>query len=258
MKSKKQHQQTNEGFVYIIKDENSRIKVGASKHPEKRFSDIRAMAGLEIVQVYITPPTANYKQVCESTLDYFKIYKHYGDWLHTGSFKAVKEYVDSALKLIKAVERPSLPALPALQTVQADIQETQKEFLTKFKKTIDRTSIDDARLWFSLLGEEYGEVAGELTVKNYKDINWKNLTAELADLLYVTLGFANAMELPVLSFFKEIHKANMRKVDAEGNPIFRDDGKVLKPEGWQPADLEGLWQAFEHIRLIKGKNGCNC
>jgi predicted HAD superfamily Cof-like phosphohydrolase len=36
-----------------------------------------------------------------------------------------------------------------------------------------------------------------------------------------------------------IHKANMAKVGPDGWIVRREDGKVLKPEGWTPPDIEG-------------------
>ncbi|MFT7153620.1 MAG: putative HAD superfamily Cof-like phosphohydrolase [Alteromonas macleodii] len=32
--------------------------------------------------------------------------------------------------------------------------------------------------------------------------------------------------------FDEIHRSNMSKLDAEGNPIYREDGKVMKGENY--------------------------
>jgi predicted HAD superfamily Cof-like phosphohydrolase len=36
--------------------------------------------------------------------------------------------------------------------------------------------------------------------------------------------------------FEEVHGANMRKLGPDGKPIYREDGKVLKPEGWTGPD----------------------
>lgn len=40
--------------------------------------------------------------------------------------------------------------------------------------------------------------------------------------------------------FDEVHRSNMSKLDANGNPIYRADGKVLKSELYSPADLSFL------------------
>ena len=58
----------------------------------------------------------------------------------------------------------------------------------------------------------------------------------LVDLIYVTLGLANASGIDLAPLFSAVHEANMRKVggglDAKG--------KARKPEGWKPADVEAL------------------
>ena len=37
-----------------------------------------------------------------------------------------------------------------------------------------------------------------------------------------------------------VHQSNMSKLDEKGNPIYRDDGKVLKGPNYQPPDLSDL------------------
>lgn len=58
----------------------------------------------------------------------------------------------------------------------------------------------------------------------------------LCDLLYVVYGAAVAWGIDLGPFFEAVHKANMAK-DGGGN---RADGKILKPEGWRPPDIEGI------------------
>jgi predicted HAD superfamily Cof-like phosphohydrolase len=50
----------------------------------------------------------------------------------------------------------------------------------------------------------------------------------LCDILYVTFGAANSLGVDLESHFDAVHAANMRKI---GGPT-REDGKILKPEGW--------------------------
>lgn len=58
----------------------------------------------------------------------------------------------------------------------------------------------------------------------------------LADLLYVVLGAAVEYGIDMAPIFEAVHEANMRKT---GGPV-RADGKILKPDGWQPADIAAL------------------
>ena len=59
---------------------------------------------------------------------------------------------------------------------------------------------------------------------------------ELTDLLYVTYGAILACGVDPDPVFAEVHRANLSKA---GGPR-RDDGKILKPPGWQPADVRGV------------------
>lgn len=61
----------------------------------------------------------------------------------------------------------------------------------------------------------------------------------LGDLLYVTLGACVSFGIDITPVFEEIHKSNMAKL---GGPK-RADGKQLKPEGWQPPDIESILAA---------------
>lgn len=76
--------------------------------------------------------------------------------------------------------------------------------------------------------------------KQFPDPDIEETIDGLCDLLYVTFGTAVAMGIDLDPFFEEVHRANMAKLDGPK----REDGKQLKPEGWQPpnhrAILEGL------------------
>lgn len=58
----------------------------------------------------------------------------------------------------------------------------------------------------------------------------------LCDLLCVVHGAALEFGVDLDIFWPEVHRTNMAKA---GGPK-REDGKVLKPEGWQPPDIAGL------------------
>lgn len=51
---------------------------------------------------------------------------------------------------------------------------------------------------------------------------------EACDVLYVTFGFFVSLGIRPDVFFREVQYANMSKVDKNGNPIIREDGKILK------------------------------
>ena len=60
----------------------------------------------------------------------------------------------------------------------------------------------------------------------------------LADTLVVVYGTAAEYGIDIDMVFDVVHETNMAKKDG---PV-REDGKKLKPEGWQPPDIEkALW-----------------
>jgi predicted HAD superfamily Cof-like phosphohydrolase len=62
----------------------------------------------------------------------------------------------------------------------------------------------------------------------------------LGDKLYILLGtiLKHGMQDKIIDVFNEIHASNMSKLDSNGNPIFREDGKILKGENYFKPNLK--------------------
>jgi predicted HAD superfamily Cof-like phosphohydrolase len=92
----------------------------------------------------------------------------------------------------------------------------------------------------ALIDEEYREVkeaiAALRTNPAASAVDLTDLASELVDLLYVTYGALSAIGVPTEDIFGAIHEANMLKLTGPK----REDGKQLKPEGWQPADVKAI------------------
>ncbi len=63
---------------------------------------------------------------------------------------------------------------------------------------------------------------------------------ELADLVYVCYQYAENMRWNLDEALDRVHKSNMSKLGADGKPIYRDDGKVLKGPNYEPPNLTDL------------------
>ena len=63
---------------------------------------------------------------------------------------------------------------------------------------------------------------------------------ELADLVYVCYQYAENQRWDLDEALDRVHKSNMSKLDDNGQPIFRQDGKVLKGPNYAPPNLEDL------------------
>ena len=63
---------------------------------------------------------------------------------------------------------------------------------------------------------------------------------ELADLVYVCYQYAENMGWFLDEALNRVHESNMSKLDKDGKPIYREDGKVLKGPNYKPPDLSDL------------------
>lgn len=70
------------------------------------------------------------------------------------------------------------------------------------------------------------------------DYNLVETADALTDLMVVIVGMALEMGIPLDHTWVEVHRSNMAKVQPDGTVKRREDGKVLKPEGWTKPDIE--------------------
>jgi predicted HAD superfamily Cof-like phosphohydrolase len=96
---------------------------------------------------------------------------------------------------------------------------------------------DRRALRMKLLVEELTEFRESLCASDLE-----GCAQELADLIYVAIGAGLEFGLPLGEVWRAIHEANMAKADpVTGKVTKREDGKVLKPDGWQPANIKALF-----------------
>jgi predicted HAD superfamily Cof-like phosphohydrolase len=86
-----------------------------------------------------------------------------------------------------------------------------------------------------LLDEEVGELAEAVASERLDRI-----AHELADVVYVAYGTAVSYGIDLDAVIAEVHRANMTKLDVDGRPIRRADGKILKGPNYRPPDVEGV------------------
>jgi NTP pyrophosphatase (non-canonical NTP hydrolase) len=71
-------------------------------------------------------------------------------------------------------------------------------------------------------------------------VNATECLKELADLVYVCYQYAENLGWDLDKALDRVHESNMSKLDENGNPIYREDGKVLKGPNYQPPNLTDL------------------
>jgi predicted HAD superfamily Cof-like phosphohydrolase len=121
-----------------------------------------------------------------------------------------------------------------------------KEFHEAFghKVAPAEITIKDLELRQRLLEEEFSEVLECMWERNDLGLDNKSwrlgLLKEICDLQYVLSGLAVELGLDVEKAFRRVHKSNMSKLDDNGKPVYREDGKVLKSKNYKAPNLEDL------------------
>lgn len=95
-------------------------------------------------------------------------------------------------------------------------------------------------LRYKLLADEVVELAEEVQVFMDTGLLTANFIKELADVQYVLSGFAIALGIDLDKATELVHESNLTKLDEFGNPIYREDGKVLKGPFYEEPDLSSL------------------
>ncbi len=96
---------------------------------------------------------------------------------------------------------------------------------------------DEVTLRYNLMREENEE---------YLDAAKKGDLVEIADALgdqlYILCGtiLRHGLQHKIEEVFFEIQRSNMSKLDANGNPIYREDGKVLKSDLYFKPDIASI------------------
>src|ERR1700712_2044034 len=98
--------------------------------------------------------------------------------------------------------------------------------------------LEQIDLRLALIEEEVAElrqaaVAGDLV----------GIADALADIIYVAYGSAHVYGIDLDSVLDEVHASNMTKLGADGRPIRRADGKVLKGPDYRPPNVKAILDA---------------
>jgi predicted HAD superfamily Cof-like phosphohydrolase len=112
----------------------------------------------------------------------------------------------------------------------------QEQFMTACDQTVQGLNLAQFQMYCNLIAEEMGELSQAMTSDN----SVETLDA-LIDILVVTIGAIHSIGADAEGAWKEVMRTNFAKIDPEtGKVRKREDGKVLKPEGWQPPNLRPL------------------
>ena len=100
----------------------------------------------------------------------------------------------------------------------------------KDKPSFSSEKINSLR--YDLIQEELEEFKEAL-----KNNDLLEVADALTDILYVTYGAGHAFGINLDNCFEEVQLSNMSKLGSNGNPIYNDQGKVMKGPDYFKPDL---------------------
>ena len=107
----------------------------------------------------------------------------------------------------------------------------QEKFMRACEQTVGEFNEAQYQLYCNLISEEFNELIASTTMVDDLDA--------LIDILVVTIGAIHSLGADAEGAWKEVMSTNFAKIDKQtGRVRKREDGKVLKPAGWTPPNLE--------------------
>ena len=117
-------------------------------------------------------------------------------------------------------------------TKEKEDQMSVMEMAKEFSKVLDQTP--DPNLYSRLIIEEYQEwlLDSQTEVEELK---------ELADLVYVIYGYANARRYDLDEALRRVHANNLgRCIQPDGTILRREDGKIIKNKDYPKVKLDDI------------------
>lgn len=110
----------------------------------------------------------------------------------------------------------------------------QEKFMKACDQSTSEFNQDQFDLYVNLIDEEFKELREAIAAGDRKE-----MLDALLDIMVVTAGAIHSAGFEGEGGWKEVMRTNFAKIDKEtGKVRKREDGKVLKPLGWTPPELE--------------------
>jgi predicted HAD superfamily Cof-like phosphohydrolase len=109
----------------------------------------------------------------------------------------------------------------------------QEKFMRACDQSVNEFNEQQYKLYLDLMEEEWKELKAALVMNDPVE----QLDA-LLDFIVVTIGAIHSAGFDGEGGWKEVMSTNFNKIDKQtGKVRKREDGKVLKPQGWVAPDL---------------------
>lgn len=117
------------------------------------------------------------------------------------------------------------------------VSEFHKKFKVEQNESPTLISEEDWILRHKLMKEENQEYLDACATNDLVEV-----ADALGDQLYILCGtiLKHGMQHKIEEIFDEIQKSNLSKLDEQGNPIFRGDGKILKGVNYFEPNIKNI------------------
>lgn len=115
------------------------------------------------------------------------------------------------------------------------LKEFNNKYGIKYREELQNNpSVDSNLIRYELMKEENEEFLNALYNNDIVEV-----ADAVGDMLYILLGTVLDLGLQdkIIDIFYEIHNSNLSKLGEDGNPIYREDGKLLKGPNFFPPNL---------------------
>jgi predicted HAD superfamily Cof-like phosphohydrolase len=126
---------------------------------------------------------------------------------------------------------------------------TLKEAINAVKEFHDAFGIENAYQPKAEIGESQITLRHKLMKEENEEYleaaengNLVEIADALGDQLYILCGtiLKHGLQDKIVEVFQEIHRSNMSKLDENGKPIYREDGKVMKSDLYFKPDISSI------------------
>jgi predicted HAD superfamily Cof-like phosphohydrolase len=117
-----------------------------------------------------------------------------------------------------------------------------KEFHTAFGLGVSETPKGDLGEAINMLRYNLMKEENEEYLEAVQNNDKVEIADALGDMLYILCGtiIEHGLQHKIEEVFDEIQRSNMSKLDHDGKPIYREDGKVMKGPNYFKPDFSAI------------------
>lgn len=151
-----------------------------------------------------------------------------------------------------------LPAIPSPRDPEALVRQFHATYRMPLSTAAADVDIERIHMRMALIAEEFAELMGAVYGEDAEQAVLATVAAAvasdagtrdtveaadaLADMIYVIYGMALESGIPLDAVLHEVQRSNLSKLGADGEPLYRADGKVLKGPGFFNPDIATVLQ----------------